>query len=298
MVVHDDEASSTRIPFDTLVKAGAVRRWLDLHLAGRVAIVRPERVTTPELARTHSRAYLAALQRGVPEHLAASNGLGWDDGLWNSVVVSTSAVRTAALVAWQRGTVTGASSSGLHHARRGEGAGYCTLNGLVVAARAVLAAGAVRVLVLDLDAHCGGGTASLIDGVPGIEQVDVSVVSFDSYEPRDDARLWLVDADEYLPTVQAALESVVDPTTVDLVLYNAGMDPHEDAGGVTGIDSDMLRVRDRMVMEWAEEHGLPLAFVLAGGYAVGGRSIDEVAALHGITFEEAVRSVAGRASAN
>jgi hypothetical protein len=42
------------------------------------------------------------------------------------------------------------------------GAGFCTFNGLALAALAALDLGAKRVLVLDLDAHCGGGTHELL----------------------------------------------------------------------------------------------------------------------------------------
>ena len=76
--------------------------------------------------------------------------------------------------------------------RRDRGAGFCTFNGLALAARAALAAGAASVLILDLDAHCGGGTASLIAEEPRIWQLDVSVCAFDSYESRERASLRIV----------------------------------------------------------------------------------------------------------
>jgi len=153
------------------------------------------------------------------------------------------------------------------------------------------------VLVVDLDAHCGGGTASLIEGVDGIEQVDVSVVGYDSYESRPDARLEMAGAENYLATVEQVLDGVVDPGSVDLVIYNAGMDPHEQAGGVAGITTSVIRRRDRMVMEWAEAYDLPVAFVMAGGYQGTTWDLDDVAALHGVTYEEALRSLDRRASA-
>jgi acetoin utilization deacetylase AcuC-like enzyme len=52
------------------------------------------------------------------------------------------------------------------------------------------------------------------------------------------------------------------------VLYNAGMDPHQDCpvGGLAGIDELLLAQRERMVFEWCRRRDLPVAFVLAGGY--------------------------------
>ena len=69
----------------------------------------------------------------------------------------------------------------------------CTFNGLAIAARAALAAGARSVLILDLDAHCGGGTASLIAGEPRVWQIDVSVSSYDRYPSSERTRLALVE---------------------------------------------------------------------------------------------------------
>src|SRR5260370_35742530 len=80
----------------------------------------------------------------------------------------------AGLAALEQG-VAGSLSSGLHHARHARGAGFCTFNGLVIAAREALAAGAASVLILDLDAHCGGGTASLIAEYPSIRPGAASV---------------------------------------------------------------------------------------------------------------------------
>jgi len=62
----------------------------------------------------------------------------------------------AAQGAWRTKKNTGSLSSGLHHARRTHGAGFCTFNGLALAALTaleVLTAGAQRVLILNLDAH-------------------------------------------------------------------------------------------------------------------------------------------------
>ena len=295
-VVHDDTGNDTGESFDTFKKARRIVAWLRLHLPRNVEFRVGETVSTDELAETHSRDYLDEVRTGTPGS-RTSSGMHWDERFWAAVVASTSSVRSAALAAWTGNTVVGATSSGLHHARHDRGAGFCTLNGLVVAARALLAAGAVRVLVVDLDAHCGGGTASLIEGVVGIEQVDVSVDRYDFYESRPDARLEMAVAGNYLETVAEVLDGVVDPRSLDAVIYNAGMDPHEHAGGEAGITTSMIRQRDRMVMEWAEAHDLPVAFVMAGGYQGAEWDLDDVAALHGVTFDEALRSLDRRAGA-
>ena len=94
--------------------------------------------------------------------------------------------------------------------------------------------------------------------------------------------------DRYLAAISEALESVSNPETVDLVLYNAGMDPHERAGGVHGIDADLLRQREELVYDWISTHDLPSAFVLAGGYTSHCMSMDEVVDLHRLTIMAAI----------
>jgi acetoin utilization deacetylase AcuC-like enzyme len=206
------------------------------------------------------------------------------------VLASNGGVVAAALAALKDG-IAGSLSSGLHHAGYGSGAGFCTFNGLVIAAHAALAAGARSVFILDLDAHCGGGTASLIAGEPRIRQFDVSVGSYDSYPKSKQSRLVVVrNASEYLPTVHRILEEADSAgDSFDLCLYNAGMDPCEncDTGGLPGITQDMLDEREQFVFQWCHDRQLPIAFVLAGGYI--GPRLDKsgLAALHRLTLSAA-----------
>ena len=279
--------NNTDIDFDTVRKAALAYESLHTHPIDGVQIFPAAAATFDELSLVHDPAYVAAVRDGDPWHLAESNGIGWDEGLFAAVCASTGGARDAVLWALRNRRHAGAGSSGLHHAKYEGGDGYCTFNGLVVAAKAALADGARRVLIVDLDAHCGGGTASLIEHVEGIEQIDVSVSWFDRYDSRPDARLWLAEGSDYLDSIEAALASVENPESVDVVIYNAGVDPHELAGGVRGISAATLAQRDRRVFQWADEHGLPVAFVFAGGYEGFGLTLEQVIDLHRLTIEAA-----------
>jgi acetoin utilization deacetylase AcuC-like enzyme len=186
------------------------------------------------------------------------------------VLASNGGVVDAALAALHYGAA-GSLSSGLHHARRAAGAGFCTFNGLVIGARAALSSGAASVLILDLDAHCGGGTASLISAEPRIRQLDVAVNRFDAYESTAQATLRIVThAAEYLTVIERELARCeAGESKVDLCLYNAGVDPFEgcDIGGLAGVTERMLVERERLVFEWCSDREIAIAFVLAGGYA-------------------------------
>lgn len=285
--------NDTTVGYDTTRKANVIAQSLVDRPIDGVEVFVPSLIDIELLKRVHDETYIDAVLNGTPEHLASSNGIGWSDDFFTAVLASTSGVCTAGIAALA-GHRSGSLSSGLHHARHETGRGYCTFNGLVVAAVHALEQGAERVLIIDFDAHCGGGTASLIVDRPGIEQIDVSVSSYDSYRSQENARLWMACASNYISTISEALDSVTSPGSVDLVLYNAGMDPHERAGGVRGIDADILQQRDEIVYDWASSHALPIAFVLAGGYTSeksnNGMSIDELVDLHRITLTAATTS--------
>ena len=276
--------------FDTTRKA----KWVADSLASSpirgIELVEPVPVTRDHLAEVHDPEYVRAVETGKPRSLAESQGFSWDAGLWSMALASNGGAIAAAHAALELGAA-GSLSSGLHHARYGSGAGFCTFNGLAIAAKAALVAGAKSVLILDLDAHCGGGTASLIADEPRIRQLDVSVSSYDSYRNSEQTKLVMVDtSSEYLPTVRRVLEEADrQGAAFDLCLYNAGMDPSEDCstGGQTGITHDILAERERLVFEWCSVRQLPIAFVLAGGY-IGSR-LDEsgLVALHRLTLSDA-----------
>lgn len=200
----------------------------------------------------------------------------------------------AARAALQDG-VAGSLSSGLHHARQASGAGYCTFNGLALAALDALSSGIDSVLILDFDAHCGGGTHSLIASNPAIRHADISVSRFDEYAPVDNNILRHVDdATQYLSAIDQLLGELEQQNGYQLCLYNAGMDPYEHCpeGGLEGITLSILAEREHLVFEWCRRLDCPVAFVLAGGYVGSHLSPEDLVRLHRLTVETATASEA------
>ena len=132
----------------------------------------------------------------------------------------------------------------------------------------------------------------LFADIPGIEQVDVSVSSFDRYNSTAQARLTESRGATYLEDIERALASIEGPAGIDVVIYNAGMDPHQHAGGVHGITTEVLAERERMVFAWAKSHALPVAWVPAGGYLSDEFDLDAVCGLHRLTVEAGLASLA------
>lgn len=255
--------------FDTTRKAGWIADSLSASPIPGIELVKPDPLTWDQVAAVHDSGYIRAIETGLPRRLAESQGFVWDAGLWPMVLASNGGAAAAAVAALEQG-VAGSLSSGLHHARHGSGMGFCTFNGLAIAAHEALAAGAESILILDVDAHCGGGTASLIAKMPGVWQVDLSVDSVDWYESSDRVQLHYVrDGSDYIPTLEQAIAwADREKIKFDLCIYNSGMDPHEncDIGGLPGVTKEVLADRERIVFEWCSSRRLPIAFVMAGGY--------------------------------
>lgn len=275
--------------FDTTRKATWVAESLRERPIDGVRLVEPALLTEHQLHEAHAPAYVAAVRTGSPRHLAESNGFPWDAEIWTAVRASNGGAVAAALHALGSREHAGSLSSGLHHARRDSGAGFCTFNGLALAARAAIDAGAQRVLILDLDAHVGDGTINIVGGWPEVMHIDISIAwSAPAADPARASFDSIRRADDYLPTLARRLESCHG---FDLCLYNAGMDPHEDSdiGGLEGMTAEIIAERERMVFEWAAGAGVPVAFVLAGGYTGPRLSRDALVHLHRLTLETAVR---------
>jgi len=254
------------------------------------------------IRRVHDSTYIDSLVTGEPRELAESQGFTWDTGLWTAVRASTAGVLSAVDVVLgaagahaplQTGPLSGSLSSGMHHAGHAHGSGFCTVNGLVVAAMHAVGHHDVDVTILDVDAHAGGGTDELLRlhgaglGLDRVQHLDLTTKPFDSYTHRSprpgdiniENTALSGDDDAYLDAVDALLDALPYTSTTDkrhLVLHNAGMDPSPEISFAT------LAERERRVAAALVERGLAGVFVLAGGYTWSA-SEDEVAAAHAST---------------
>jgi len=275
--------------FDTTRKAQWIAESLDASPIPGIELVEPEPLERWQIEEVHDPEYVEAVETGNPRSLAESQGFAWDPDLWTMVCASNGGAVAAALASLEDGAA-GSLSSGLHHAKYDRGEGYCTFNGLALAARAAVDAGVESVLILDLDAHCGGGTASLIEGESRIVQLDVAVNDFDAYSPSGQGALEIVrKSADYLQAVHRMLAAAT--ADFGVCLYNAGMDPYErcSSGGLVGITREVLAEREQTVFDWCRARKLPIAFVLAGGYSGAGLDHAELVDLHRLTLMAASR---------
>ncbi|MCC7437459.1 MAG: histone deacetylase [Armatimonadetes bacterium] len=248
---------------DALLEQGVLRQD-ELHEA------RPVAIGALELA--HSRHYISSFCDGsVDPKIVRRIGIPWSESFVRRSLASVGGTLAAARAALKQG-VAGNLAGGTHHAFRDYGEGYCVFNDIAVAALALLAEGAVRrVVVVDLDVHQGNGTAAILGNDPRMFTFSIhgqknfpftkipSTLDVGVEDGTDDAT--------YLALLSEALPRVLR-FSPDIIFYQGGVDPlHTDTLGRLRLTHNGLMQRDRMVMEAAHTHEIPLVLTLGGGYA-------------------------------
>jgi len=244
-----------------------VAAWTETGLP--IEIVEPRAATVTDLCRAHDQAYVLGVLGG-----RIANGFGNTlDDVCRTLPWTVGSLVSAAEHATATGEGAFSPTSGFHHAGWDHGGAFCTFNGLVVAAQTLrIREPEMRVAILDCDQHFGNGTQEIA------KRLGLDWISHFTYgaapAKRDTIREWL-----------DALPGVVERTAAgcDVVLYQAGADPHVDdpLGGV--FTSEQLAERDRAVYRTCAELGVPVVTTLAGGYQ---KPMERVVELHVRTLRE------------
>lgn len=211
----------------------------------------PVPVGREQIALGHERAYVD----GVLDCLLPNGFRGRQKDVAESLPWTLGSFLSAARCALDNGLVACSPTSGFHHASYRSGFGYCTFNGLMVAALVLKSEGKVRrVGILDCDQHYGDGTADVIN-VLAIDWIDHVSQEYDI--PSDPS------AKSFIKNLPSVVESFAD---CDLLLYQAGADQHvnDPLGGF--LTTTELAERDRIVFSVAKSVGIPVVWNLAGGY--------------------------------
>lgn len=258
----------------------------------RIQLEVPAAVTDEALLRVHTREYVRAVVTGSLEPGAVRRiGFPWSPELVERSrrsVGGTLAACGAALADGWSANLAG----GTHHAFPDRGEGFCVFNDAAVATRTLLAEHPrVRhVAIVDLDVHQGDGTAAIFRDDDRVFTLSVhGALNYPFRKQESDLDLALPDGtrdDDYLDAVARGLDAALAGGP-DLAIYVAGADVYEgDALGRLAVSLDGLAQRDRLVTEQCRREGVPLAVVMAGGYA---RHIDDTVSIHAHAVREAAR---------
>lgn len=246
----------------------AVAAWQALGIPLSIQSFEP--ITRDQIKLAHSPEFVDALL-----DCQISNGFGnRDPGVAASLPYTSGSMLAAAREALRNGVGAVSPTSGFHHAGYAHAGGFCSLNGLMVAAQNLPG---VRVGLLDLDAHDPDGVRNIVDHL-GLDLPILHGVGTPASAER-----WL----QQLPA--KIIETFID---CDVLIVQLGADPHvTDELGCGWLNDDQLRRRDRAVFRICKAIGLPVVWNLAGGYqrdAAG--TIRPVLDIHNATMQECVRA--------
>lgn len=256
---------------------------------------RPEPVAWEHLRLVHTEAYLEKLRGGsfAPAEV------------WRMELPFSPEVREAfriccggSILAGELALDRGLSihlGGGFHHAFPDHAEGFCLLNDVAVCLRALRSRGDAReAAVVDCDVHHGNGTAAIFQGEGWAYTLSLHQQNlYPARKPRGDLDVALPDLTgdrRYLEALEEALETLFREHAPEVVLYLSGADPYRDdqLGGLA-LTRDGLERRDELVLRRCRRERVPVAVLLAGGYA---RRLADTIEIHARTIRAARRALA------
>ena len=274
---HVFQAVKYRLVYERLLAQG---------LAGREDFVEPEPASDEDLLRVHTAAWVRKLKTGeLSEAELARLEIPYSQQMVEAAWMAVGGSILAAKLALRDGLGFNIGG-GFHHAFAAHGEGFCPLNDIAVAIRRLQHDGKVRrAMVVDVDVHHGNGTASIFADDPTVFTLSIHQYRNYPYEkPPSDLDIHLEDActdEEYLGRLHELYPPVLFEHQPDLLVHVAGADPyHQDQLGGLALTLEGLKQRDRIVIETARRQDVPVAVVLAGGYAL---NVEDTVAIHANT---------------
>jgi acetoin utilization deacetylase AcuC-like enzyme len=235
------------------------------------AFTRPEAISSEALYSLHDPAYVEALCSGKLDPKAMRRiGFPWSEQLISRSLTSLGGTLRCAELALAQGLALHLSG-GYHHAFYAEGSGFCLFNDLGFAALTLRQRGVGPILIFDCDVHQGDGSAALFADNSGI--ITASLHCEKNFPARKQRSDWDIGLERdcadhtYLEAVSQSLDSLLRWYQPELVLYDAGVDIHQqDDLGLLQISTAGVLARDTLVLQRCREAGIPVAAVIGGGY--------------------------------
>lgn len=253
-----------------LIKDQIIR---DPSLKERVDFVAPRKAREEDILLAHDKSYMHKLKTGtLSREEMVRMELPYSKQLVDASMFCCGGTILATEIALKDmlGLHIG---GGFHHAFPDHGEGFCVLNDIAVAVKRLIKYGPVaRALVVDCDLHHGNGTAAIFAN-------DKSVFTFSIHQennypflkPPSRLDIGLEDGagdSEYLYALSENIPSIIREFRPEFIMYVAGADPYkEDSLGGLKLTKDGLKERDEFIFKQAKASSIPLAVVLAGGYA-------------------------------
>jgi len=298
---HVFRADKYRLIVERLTQLGAVEP---------TDLLEPSPATESDVMLVHSPLYVNKLMEGslsVREELQME--IPYSPQVVDTFMLHAGGSILAAERALQDGICFNVGG-GFHHAFPDHGEGFCMINDIAIAIRALQKRGLIqRAMTVDCDVHQGNGTAAIFSKpaqkAPALPSAspqtiapsrgemlqgcsrDVFTVSLhqeNNYpftKPPSSIDVNLPDGctdEEYLAWLDNALSSALRQFDPQLLCYVAGADPfREDQLGGLNLTLDGLKRRDELLFRVARTHAIPVMVTFAGGYAI---HVEDTVSIH------------------
>jgi acetoin utilization deacetylase AcuC-like enzyme len=255
-------------------------------------LIEPKPASLEDVLLVHTKDYVSRLCDGTLTSAELRRlGLPWSEGLVRRSFYAVGGTIGAARSAIDEG-IGSNLAGGTHHAFADRGEGFCVVNDVAIAIRALRRDGLIqRAAIVDCDVHQGNGTATIFANDPTVFTFSMhGAKNYPLLKARSTLDIELPDdtADEvYLRTLKDSLPSVFrhDP---QIIFYLAGADPFAgDKLGRLAVSIAGLRARDEQVLKQCYERKIPVVTVMSGGY---GEDISGTVEIHCNTIR-AVRNI-------
>ena len=245
-------------------------------------IVEPDPAPLEDVLLVHTEDYVSRLRSGdLTTKEIRRLGLPWSESLVRRSFYAVGGT----LAATQASLAQGYSSNlagGTHHSFPDRGEGFCVLNDVAIAIRAMRARKLIqRAAIVDCDVHQGNGTATIFNGDRDTFTFSMhGANNYPLFKAQSTLDVELPDGTSdaaYIETLAGHLPQVFqsDP---DIVFYLAGADPYRgDKLGRLALSIDGLRERDAYVLRKCYEREIPIVTVMSGGY---GKDINDTIEIH------------------
>ena len=261
-------------------------RLLEEGFAAAEDFVRPEPASDADILAVHEPGWVERLKAGTLSYqelmrLEVPYSRDLVEAFW---LAAGGSVRAARL-ALEQGIGFNVGG-GFHHAFPGHGEGFCAINDIAVAIRAIQREGRIqRAMVVDCDVHHGNGTAGIFAGDDSVFTLSIHQLhNYPSEKPPSSLDIHLPDGvgdEEYLERLGNGYRAAMTMFHPELLIYVAGADPYcEDQLGGLSLTLAGLRERDQLVIWTALRSRVPVVIVLAGGYAV---NVQDTVTIHANT---------------
>lgn len=172
-------------------------------------------------------------------------------------------------------------SGGFHHAFADHAEGFCYINDIAIAIRRLHQDKKIqKAAVIDCDVHQGNGTAYIFQNDPNVFTFSIHQERNYPVKQQSDLDVGLdnfTDDETYMAHIERVTPQILAEFKPDIVIYIAGADPFmEDKLGGLSLTIEGLKRRDEFIIRACGERNVPIAILLAGGYALNTKDTVEI----------------------